>query len=69
MGRDLYCGGGYRSVGNLGGRDKGGPFVEAMLRHKIVDGMVAVERIALLPIIDEHQQRLRDWTGFARGVS
>ena len=41
--------------------------MEAMLRHKMVDGMVAVERIALLPIIDEHQQRLRDWVR-VRGV-
>ena len=45
------------------GRDKDWPFVEAMLRHKIVDGGVIEERIALLPISDERKQRLYNWIG------
>jgi len=43
------------------GRDKDWPFVEAMLRRKIVDGRVVKDRIMLLPIPGKHKQRLRDW--------
>ena len=50
------------------GRDKDWPFVEAILRHQIVNEKIVEERIALLPIAAEHQQRLRDWVR-ARGVS
>lgn len=49
------------------GRDKDWPFVEAMLRHKIVEDCVVEERIMLLPISGEHKQRLRDWVR-ARGA-
>ena len=50
------------------GRDKDWPFVEAMLCHQIVNEKIVEERIALLPIATEHQQRLRDWVR-ARGAS
>ena len=50
------------------GRDKDWPFVEAMLRYQIVNGKTVEERIALLPIPAEQQQRLCDWVR-ARGVS
>ena len=50
------------------GRDKGWPFVEAMLCHQIVNGKTVEERIDLLPIAVERQQRVRDWIR-ARGVS
>ncbi len=43
------------------GRDKDWPFVEAMLVHKIVDGAVVEERVALLPIAGEQKQWLRYW--------
>ena len=50
------------------GRDKDWPFVEAMLQHKIVDGGVVEERIAQLPISDEHKQRLCNWVGAKKGL-
>jgi hypothetical protein len=43
------------------GRDKDWPFVEAMLRHKIVDGGVVRDRINQLPISDGTKKRLSEW--------
>ena len=43
------------------GREKDWPFVEVMLRHKIVDGAIVQERIGRLPVLPEQQDRLRAW--------
>lgn len=43
------------------GRDKDWPFVEAMIQHRLVDGDIVRERIALLPIDGAHKKRLAVW--------
>jgi hypothetical protein len=43
------------------GRDKDGHFVDAMLKHGIVEAAVLRERIAGLPIAAEHKTRLDSW--------
>ena len=43
------------------GRDKDWPFVDAMLRHNIVDGGLVRDRINQLPISDGTKKRLCEW--------
>lgn len=43
------------------GREKDWPFVEVMLKHKIVDAATVQERIGLLPIPPEKKDRLKVW--------
>ena len=43
------------------GREKDWPFVEVMLRHKIIDGAAVQERVRLLPISPEQKERLHAW--------
>lgn len=48
------------------GREKDWPFVETMLRYKIVDHATLLERIAALPISSECKERLNRWVSAQR---
>lgn len=45
----------------VAGREKDWPFVATMLQHDLVDPVMLSERLAALPITDEHKERLSRW--------